>query len=267
MRVLQVLAVVTASGTACVGTTGGQLVDFQAAAAGPADANAGQPFAFTTDRGWHVVLTTATLHVGALYLDQSAPVSGSQGTNCILPATYVAQVIPPLSSTGIDVDLLSSTPQPFPASGQGTTLPPALLGQVWLTGGDINATEDTTPILVLAGTADQDGTTIPFEGKITIGSNREAGGSALAGADPICKQRIVSIPTAVSVRSTGALLLRIDPRLLFVNVDLSQLTKFSSTYGFSDDPTSPDYTQPSLNLYQDLHSAGALYTFSWVDGL
>src|ERR1019366_392978 len=92
---------------ACVGTTGGQLVTFPAAAAGPADAIAGEPLRFTTDRGWTVVLSTATLHVGALYLDQSMPVSGSQGTNCVLPGTYVGQV-----TAGLDVNLLSPAPQP-----------------------------------------------------------------------------------------------------------------------------------------------------------
>jgi hypothetical protein len=253
----------------CVGTTGGEIVTFPAAAAGPEDASSGQPLEFTTDRGWHVVLTRATLHVGALYLDQSMPVSGSQGTSCILPGTYVAQV-----TSGRDVDLLSPQPQPFPAEGQGTTVPPALVGQVWLTGGDIDAASDTTPILVVAGTADQSGTAIPFTGKITMGSNRQASGTELAGASPICKQRIVSpIPTSIAVSARGGLLLRIDPRFLFVNVDFSQLTKVANAYEFSDDPSSAEYTQPSRNLYLNLHSSGvphqhaALYAFSWSDTL
>ena len=244
----------------CVGTTGGELVAFPAAAAGPVDADPAQPFQFTTGRGWHVVLTKATLHVGALYLDQSLPVSGSQGTNCILPGTYVAQV-----TAGRDVDLLSPAPQPFPVDGQGTTIPPARVGQVWLTGGDFNAVVDTTPILIVAGTASDDGgATIPFEGTITIGSNRQATGAQGAGANAICKQRIVSIPTDVTVKPTGGLLLRIDPRQLFTNVDFSQLTKLpDATFTFSDQPGSPEYTQPSRNLFQNLESAGTLYTFSW----
>jgi hypothetical protein len=244
-------------GVACVGSTGGELVTFSAAAAGPEDATA--TLAFTTDLGWNVALTQATLHVGAVYLDQSMPVSGSQGTSCILPGTYVAEVV-----SGIDVDLLSSTPQPFPTSGQGTTIPPALVGQVWLTHGDVSAA-DQTPVLVIAGTAERGGTTMSFKGQVTIGASRRASGSA-AGADPICKEHIVSpIPTSVEVGTSGGLLLRVDPRLLFVNVDFSQLTQFSDGYGFTDDPTSAQYTQPSRNLYQNLHSSGALYTFSWTD--
>src|SRR5215472_4753215 len=146
----------------CVGTTGGQIVDFPAAAAGPADASGGQ-LEFTTDSGWHVILTQATLHVGAIYLDQAVPVSGSQGTNCILPGLYVAEV-----TSGRDVDLLSPEPQPFPVLGHGTTLP-ALAGQVWLTGGDVNQVEDSTPILQIAGTADEAGQVVSFMGTVTIG--------------------------------------------------------------------------------------------------
>jgi|CZKU01.1.fsa_nt_gi hypothetical protein len=262
-RAAALASLIACACAACVGTTGGQLVTFPAAAAGPADAIAGEPLRFTTDRGWTVVLSTATLHVGALYLDQSMPVSGSQGTNCVLPGTYVGQV-----TAGLDVNLLSPAPQPFPGQGSGTTEPPALVGQVWLTGGDVDVAATPSPpttILTIAGTASTGDIVMPFEGKLTIGANRQASGSAAAGADPICRQRIVSpIPTSVVVGSTGGLLLRVDPRLFFVNVDFSQLAKFSDSYGFSDDPTSAGYTQPSLNLYQNLHSAGRLYTFSWT---
>jgi len=263
LRAVALASLIACACAACVGTTGGQLVTFPAAAAGPADAIAGEPLRFTTDRGWTVVLSTATLHVGALYLDQSMPVSGSQGTNCVLPGTYVGQV-----TAGLDVNLLSPAPQPFPGQGSGTTEPPALVGQVWLTGGDVDlaaAPSPPTTILAIAGTASRGDIVMPFEGKLTIGTNRQASGGAAAGADPICRQRIVSpIPTSVVVGSTGGLLLRIDPRLLFVNVDFSQLANISDSYGFSDDPTSAGYTQPSLNLYQNLHSAGRLYTFSWT---
>jgi hypothetical protein len=269
MRRVALAALAAMTGASCIGTTGGELVSFRAAAAGPADARNGEALQFNTDGGWQVVLTKATLHVGALYLDQSMPVSGSQGTNCILPGTYVAQ-----STSGRDVDLLSPDPQLFPSEGEGTTYPPALVGQVWLTGGDINATADSTPLLVLAGTAAKNGTTIPFTANITIGANRQSSGSELAGASPICKERIVSpIPTSVVIGTAGGLLLRIDPRFLFLNIDFRELTKASSTYSFSDDPNSPNYTQPSRNLYQNLHSSGvlgqraALYTFSWSGSL
>jgi hypothetical protein len=253
-------------GSACVGTTGGQLVTFPAAVAGAVDASPGSPFRFATDLGWNVVLTEATLHVGAVYLNQSAPVSGAQSTDCILPGTYVAQV-----TSGIDADLLSPDLQPFPGTGSGTTIPPALAGQVWLTGGDINTVSDPSPptaILVITGTAVNGATTIPFTGRITIASNRQTSGSAAAGGDSICKERIVSpIATSVAVGTTGGLVLRIDPRQLFVNVNFALLAPSGNAFAFSDDPTSAAYTQPSRNLYQNLHSGGGLYTFEWDDDL
>lgn len=260
-----------AGSIACVGTTGYQLFDFPAAAAGGADATSPLLFDETTTAGhtWHVSLTQATLHIGAVYLNQAEPVSGSQSTDCILPGTYTAEVLgTPVDggTAGLDVDLLSPTPQLFPSDGHGTTYP-TLVGQVWLTGGDINATDDVTKILVVAGTASDDGgTTIPFEGSITIGENRVPA-DQMTGGNPICKQRIVSpIPATVALQTTGGLLVRVDAKRLFVNVDFSQLQQFSSTYGFSDDPTSPDYTQPSINLYSNLRSAGT-YTFSWEPSL
>jgi len=264
VKLERTLAALVALAVACVGTTGGDIIDFPVFGAGPAKANSTKPFEFVNDRGWHVVLTRAVLHVGALYLGQNMPVSGAQNTSCILPGTYVAQV-----TTGLDVNLLSSTPTPFPSLGRGTTLD-ARVAQVWLTGVDINETFDPKPILAIEGTADKDGDVRPFSGKVSISSNRQTSSGQLAGANPICKQRIVSpIPTSLSIGHEGALVLRIDPRFLFVNVDFGQLGKFSSGYGFSDDPSQTDpksplyYSQPSANLYQNLHAAGGLYAFSW----
>jgi hypothetical protein len=175
---------------------------------------------------------------------------------------------------GMDVDLLSGSPQRFPALGHGTTLE-ALAGQVWLTGGPVDSPTDPTPILVVEGNAAGGGVLRPFSGTITISTNRVEHGGASAGSNTICKQRIVT-PIAtpgLSVEGHGGLLLRIDPRLLFVNVDFGALGQLSSGYVFSDepsqmDPTSPlYYSQPSANLYQNLHSGGALYTFVWDSSL
>ena len=174
-----VLAALSVGGaTGCVGTTGGELVDFEAGAAGPRDAVAGEPLAFTTDRGFDVALTRATLHVGAMYLDQAFPVSGAQSTSCILPGTYVAEV-----TRGVDVDLLDPDPTAFPGGGQGTTLP-ARAGQVWLTHGDVNAAVDPSdePILDFAGTSTVGGEERDFTGTVTISSNRQTA-SELAGAE------------------------------------------------------------------------------------
>src|SRR6478752_7146021 len=139
---------------ACVGTTGDQVVDFDAVASGPEDAVAGEPLSFEGSRGWRVTLTHANLHIGALYLAEAMPISGAQATSCILPGSYVAQVV-----QGRDIDLLSSEPQAFPVRGRGTTLE-ARAGQVWLTSNDVNLANVPSPptvILDLLGSAERDG--------------------------------------------------------------------------------------------------------------
>lgn len=247
-------------GSSCVGTTGGELIAFEAAASGPENAVAGEPYRFVTNRGWSVTLTTAKLHIGAVYLNRSMPVSGVQNTSCILPDTYIAQV-----TSALDVDLLSPEPQPFPMLGEGTTTPPAIVGQVWLTGGRIDRVDDRTPILQIEGVAERDGDRRPFTGKITIGSNRIAGGADAtnAGASPICKQRIVSpIPVDIALKKGGALRLRVDPYYLFPNVDFAELPAQNGAFAFTDDVKSED--QPSINLYRNLRAALRLYTLEWV---
>ena len=85
---------------------------------------------------------------------------------------------------------------------------------------------------------------------------RVPGLAAGAGLHPRC------------VGPPGGLLLRVDPRHLFSNVDFGQLADSSGgTFVFEDDPNSATYTQPSRNLYSNLRSTGALYTFSWSDDL
>ncbi len=244
----------------CVGTTGGEIVSFTAAAAGPVDATVGR-LEFMSGRGFHVVLTKANLHVGAVYLNQSQPVSGAQATNCVLPGTYVAE-----ATKGRDIDLLNPALQVFPDYGDGIATH-ARVAEVWLTGtATVNQPDDATTILEIAGTADQNGSSWPFTGKLTIGKNRLAAVSdpSQPSAHPICKERIVSpIPADLTPTQGGTLVLRIDPRQLFINVDFSQLHQFSTSplaYGFADDSSD----QPSISLYQALRSAGDLYQFQWL---
>jgi len=263
MKQVWFFALALAAISGCVAQTGGQTADFQVAAAGPADAMAGQPLAFTNSAGWQVVLNQAKLHIGALYLDESRPISGGQTTGCYLTGTYVAQ-----ETSGLDVDLLNPGLQLFPAKAHGITEPAALIGQVWLTGGDINASTDPTPILVVAGTATQAGASFPFTGTITISSNRQAATSAAAGGDPICKARIITPIDAVPIQTTGGLLLRIDPRRYFAGVDFSQLPADASTggYAFSNDPNGAGYSPTGFQLYTNLRQT-APYTFSWSNSL
>ncbi len=245
---------------ACVGSTGSDLVEFQAFAAGPADAHQGQPLDFVTGRGFHVVLTRAKVHVGAVYLNQSVPTSGAQATSCVLPGIYVAEV-----TSGLDIDALSPSLQPFSTTGHGTAVR-ALAGEVWLMGTkDVNAQDDTTVLFDLAGAADGGGKQYPFEARFTIGKNRivPPKDPSTPGTSPLCKQRVVSpIPINMTPRSGGALVVRIDPRGWFTNVDFSQLAPASGDppiHQFVDGPADP----ASNNLYLGMHASQGVYSFDW----
>jgi hypothetical protein len=252
------MVVGTVLGGACLGQTGGSTVSFPVAAAGPVDAVAGEPLSFSAG-GFDVVLTRATLHIGAVYLDESQAVSGGQATGCYLTGTYVAQETSPL-----DVDLLNPTAQRFGAPALGITDPPPLVGQVWLTGGDVNAVSDSTPILVVAGTATKNGVAFPFTGSVTISANRQPSGGT-SGGNPICKARIVTpIPARVRLQSAGGLLLRIDPRRLFELVDFSTLPADPLSGGVVI-PDGPGLVA-AQNFYNALHST-APYAFSWTESL
>jgi hypothetical protein len=120
------------------------------------------------------------------------------------------------------------------------------------------------PILQLKGTAEKDGDVRPFEASITIGSNRTVANTdgTQAGAFPICKERIVpSIRTRVILDPPGSLLLRIDPRKFFVNVDFSSLPASHDGFAFANVAMPAD--QASRNLYQRLHKPTP-YGFEWV---
>lgn len=248
----------------CIGTTGSDLLTFDADAAGPTDAQVGM--SFEASHGFHVTLTRAKLHIGAVYLSRAKALPGAQDTGCILPGIYVAQV-----TQGLDVDLLSPAPQRFPAKGEGTS-EQAQTGEVWLTFGDVNAVNDNPPpgqyILDIAGTATKDGASYPFEGHITIGENRAqpVTDPALPSEHPICKERIVSpIDVDITPWNGGNLLLRVDPRGFFTNVDFSQLKQVSTSppsYAFEDSTTG----QPNINLYRNLKANrnSGVYQFSWV---
>lgn len=245
--------------TGCVGTTGGELLTLDAFAAGPEDATAGEPYTFETSRGYSVTLGRATLHVGAVYLNQSRPASVGSDTSCYLPGVYVAEV-----TSGLDVDLLSPELQPFPEPGSGIT-GPALAGEVWLFGGeDVNEITDKTVILDVAGVARKDGADYPFEGEITISDNRAIppASPAQPGANPICKQRIVTpIPVDLDLEAGDSLVLRVDPAGLFDRVEVSDLPPGTGTppvHRFQDS----DATAPDRALYDGLRSIEGTYRFA-----
>lgn len=239
---------------ACTGTTGGDLLTFDAFAAGPVDAKSSQPFTFTSGLGYRISLTRAKVHVAAVYLNRARPVSGAQATSCILPGIYVAEV-----TRGLEVDALSPDPQPFPARGEATA-DHAIVGEVWLGGGDVNAIDDPTVVLDVAGTAERDGASYPFTGALTIGRNRAIPpvDPAQPGANPICKQRIVSpIPVDITPRAGEHLLVRVDPRGIFTTLDFSTLKQTS------DNPPLYELDDQADELYRGLRSTQGTYSLTF----
>jgi hypothetical protein len=257
MRAAVMIACVTCV-SACTGTTGGEHTSFAAQASGPSTASNGS-LTFSNGLGYDVTLSRARLHVGAIYLNQSVPSSGSQETSCILPGIYVAQVVGPL-----EVDALSPEPQTFPTEGYGTGIA-ASAAELWLTGGDVNAIDDTTVILDAAGIASKDGSDYPFEASLTIGRNRliASNDPAFPGANTICKQRIVT-PIAVDLtpENAGTLQLTVDPSRWFVSVDFSTLSKVSDDpllYRFADAASGA----ADISLYDGLHARTGPYRITW----
>lgn len=235
------------------GTTGGKLVSFEVVARGAAPRVGMTAGVHDTSLGWHVELSKANLYLGAVYLDQTRPNSGIQGTDCILPGVYTGEAL-----HGRSVDVLSSLPQPFPGPGTGTD-DEALTGEVWLTGGDVNAETDPTVIADLAGTATRGAQVLPFSATIRISSSNRGIPSppALPSQHPICKQRIVS-PIAIDLRPRdgGTLVITVDPSGWFDTVDFAKLPPDGV---FPDSNTS----DASAALFGAIHSATTTFQFSF----
>ncbi len=242
----------------CTQETLGQRFYFVATASGVADAKPG--WTFTTSSGFSVRLDKATLHVGGVYLNQAVPISGAAETSCFLQGIYVAQV-----TSAVDVDLLSPSPTYFPQAGEALA-GAAPTGEVWLTGGAIDAEDDATVIAHLEGVATQGALAWPFVADVTIGQNRAipVANPAAPGENPLCKQRIVSpIPADQTLTPGGALALSIDPRPWFAAVDFSRLDVVSTApalYRFRDDRD----TAPSAALFNGMRARVGVYQLGWT---
>lgn len=266
--------------TACVGTTGSGLVDFDAYASGPPDATgaAGSAHSYTflsPYTGYTITLTTATLQIGAVYLD-AAPCNGlSAILACVNEeASTVAQVnggatgAYGIQTTGLLLDVLSPDPQPFPVQGSGI-IQQAQSAEVWLATADANSTDgiddvnNAPTIATVEGTAEKDGTSYPFTGTVTIGANRviPAANPALPGLNPICAQRIVRpicLTPPLQPEPDTSLHVEVDPRGWFNNVNFSTLAG-PAPYQIPDNNNDVN----GHNFFQGLESAGGVYSFTF----
>ncbi len=241
----------------CGGTTGSALVTFSGEASGPSDSTGG-PLSFRTGAGADVTLTKARLHVGAVYLNQTVPASGAAAEPCISPGIYVAELF-----GGVDVDLLSPEPVAFPSRGEGTATT-ARTAEVWLVGGDVNASDDATHILEVEGNASQGGASYPFTAVVSIGANRkpQVSNTAMPGANPICHQRIVTpILVDVTPKPGGTLALQIDPRPMFAAVDFAKTSEVSNAPGTYEIPDTSSGAGGAL--FKGLTASFGVYAFSF----
>ncbi|HVT09038.1 MAG TPA: hypothetical protein VHO67_16375 [Polyangia bacterium] len=262
MRIAAALVLLSALGvTACAGDTGGELVAFTAYAAGVAD----ETRELDTGLGYHVSLTAARAHVGAVYLRLGQSNPGSANASCVGDTTYGLQVPGP-----VDVDLLSTTPQPFSVPGSATTdLDQS--GEVWLASGDVNVTASRTVVVAVAGTATRSGASYPFAAEITIGANRliPPANPAAPGTNPICKERIVApIPLQLQPTPGGHLLLQIDPAPWFDDVDFSTLLPGPDgvTLAIPDASagSGPDIPAGRAFFMAITSASPDVYRFSWI---
>lgn len=257
MKLASLLSLLLALG--CSGTTGGDVFPFRGEARGPAAARGGA-YEVVTGRGYRVTLDRARVRLGALYLNRTVPTSVSADTTCTLAGGYVAEL-----TAGMVLDALAGAPVPLPAPGLALS-ERALTGEVWLTSGDVNDPSDAEPVLDLAGTAEKDGVSYPFEALLTIGENRVTEPPpATPGAKPICKERIVTpIPVDLVPSEGGRLVLEVDPAVMLANVEFrTLLADRNGVYRFDDDPRTA--TVASTALYQGLHATTA-YRFDWLPG-
>jgi hypothetical protein len=283
---LSVLALIVVGLTvaACNGTTGDELVSFNAYAAGAK--GAGEPFSIG---GYTVQLTYAQMYVGAVYVNEAPPGSGGTFNSpvCIDPGIYCAQV-----PGGLEVNLLDPSPQPFPVQGNGSA-DLGLSWEVYLVDGDVNDPENTgfgipdTADLLGTATRESDGTVYSWFATVTI--NQENRGlptedPGQPGLNPICKQRILELGDISLTLAQGvSMLLTIDPRGWFKTpIDFSSLPAVATDQCGLDTTSMvgtaqyciPDSSnlsggvlgaQQGAQLYTGLFTAGgASYTLSYV---
>ncbi len=222
------LGAVALAAASCTGTTGDQLITFPAYAAGAK--GAGDAF---SANGYTIKLTFAQMYIGAVYIDEAPLATGAESPICTNPGVYAAQV-----PGGVEVNLLSTSPQPFSIQGNGT----ADLGQsweLWLTDGDVNAadsTNGTTPNIVdLQGTATRNSDGAVFTFAATVNINQDNRGIPTSdpsqpGLNPICKQRILEEGGIDQLLfPNGQLTVTVDPRGWFnLPIDFSTLPPVTS---------------------------------------
>jgi hypothetical protein len=250
---LAMSAMLTAS---CIGTTGGELVEFRAEAYG---SSASRVFAMSAQGArYDVQLAQASLRIAGIYFSRIAR-SGSteRESACYSAEGYTAEL-----RADLTVDALSDTAQPFPELGRGLNERVRAF-DLWLGRGPINeftSESATNAVVVFQGVASNGSGTFPFEGRVTIDLNRKQNPASPAapGSNPICQQRIVDGIAADFVPSSGGILeLRMDARQWFDGVSFSEVPKDArGVHVFVDGPDHPT----SVQLFNNVRKNRGVYS-------
>jgi hypothetical protein len=265
---------------ACNGTTGDQIITFPAYAAGAS--GAGEPFSVN---GYRIQLTMAQMYIGAVYINEAPPGATFDTPVCTDPGIYAAQV-----PGGLEVNLLSTTPQSWTSVQGSGTADLGLSWEMYLTDGDVNDPTNGGPSTVDlqgAATRESDGKVFTFAATVTINqSNRgvPVNDPSQPGLNPICKQRIIELGgISLQLFAGGSLFMTVDPRGWFnLPIDFATLPSVAdsqcaidttSMYGDADfcipdsSTLSGDVAgaQQGINLYTGIFTAGpGAYTLGYA---
>jgi len=244
---------------ACVQTTGSSLVTFSTFVAGPE--TAATPLVMVNQRGYSVTIDSATLVIGAIYLNRTLPNWANQREGCTNPGLYVAQAFGP-----VEANLLSPEPQKLLGRTEGVA-DEARAAELWLGSADANAEDSSEVVARFSGTAEKTAAVYPFVGQITLGKNRAvaAVSAARPGANPPCFLRILApFPVSITPAQDGTLLLRVDPRSWFQDVEFAELTASAS------DPTRFEFIDatsgaPQLALFSGFRALKGTFELTWTN--
>jgi hypothetical protein len=125
----------------------------------------------------------------------------------------------------------------------------------------VDAASDPTVILSVEGEARNGVDIWPFEGELTISSQRQLPirDPALPGSNPLCEQRIVTpIRAGFVLPEEGQVVVTVRPEFWFANVRFSEMEPAPNAPGrfrFFD----ANQGQPSIALYQAMRAAAGPY--------
>lgn len=275
-------AVAALAASACASATGGKRFEFQARAGGviPDGVRTDAGFVFTNANGWTITLDRASVTLGPVYLNVVAPLrqettgllglfvknAWAHGEGHLGSGRVVGEVL-----GQVTFDALSPEPVAFPTSGS-VTQEDIRSAEIWFyprPGVSPETTKIDTVALDVRGTAERDGTTVPFRGSLVLDDTwqpEQAAGTR--GTQAITDIRQVrGVPAAFYPVEGGTLDVRIDVTRLFRGADFGNLAA---------NPKDPDGTtrlvqsktgsvttdQVMTNLYQGLRATGS-YTVRW----